>query len=60
MTGFENAVVGMTVEEISGIKTIDKNGHLVADDETIYATCTISIPPFQSGFEKSLENLKQV
>ncbi len=60
MTGFENAVVGMTVEEISGIKTIDKNGHFVADDETIYATCTISIPPFQSGFEKSLENLKQV
>ena len=54
MTAFENAIVGMTAKEVSEIKTIiDKNGHIVADDETIYAGCTMSIPAFQLGIVES-------
>ncbi|MBQ3531015.1 MAG: leucine-rich repeat protein [Oscillospiraceae bacterium] len=58
MTAFENAIVGMTAKEVSEIKTINKNNHMVAEDETIYAVCTISIPAFQIGIVESRENLK--
>lgn len=58
ITAFENVIVGMTAKEVSEIKTINKNNHMVAEDETIYAVCTISIPAFQIGVAESRENLK--
>ncbi len=51
---FEEYVVGMTAEEVAGMETVvNEEGHAVTTDETLYASCSISISEFQEAVVKA-------
>ena len=51
---FEEYVVGKTADEISGMETVvNEEGHAVTTDETLYASCSISISEFQEAIVKA-------
>ena len=52
--GFEAYVVGLTAEEVEGIETeVNEEGHNVAVDEELYASCSISIEDFVEAVVKA-------
>ena len=51
---FEAYVVGKTAAEVEGIETvINEEGHAVTTDETLYASCSISIGDFKAAVVKA-------
>ena len=50
---FEQYCVGKTIDEIAGMETVVNEGHTVATDETLYASCSISIDQFQDAVVKA-------
>ena len=51
---FEQYVVGKTAAEVAGMETVvNEEGHAVTTDETLYATCSISISEFQEAIVKA-------
>ena len=51
---FEEYVIGKTAEEVAGIETVvNESGHTVAVDETLYASCSISIADFKEAIAKA-------
>ena len=51
---FEQYVVGKTAAEVAGMETVvNEEGHAVTTDETLYATCSISISEFQEAVVKA-------
>ena len=57
-TNFEAAVVGMTSADITGIETVESNGHNVAADETLHASCSMDITEFQATLAKAFANAR--
>ena len=51
---FEAYVVGKTADEVKGMETVvNEEGHSVTTDETLYASCSISISDFQEAIVKA-------
>lgn len=51
---FEQYCVGKTADEIAGMETVvNEGGHTVTTDETLYASCSISIDQFQDAVVKA-------
>ena len=51
---FEQYVVGKTGAEIAAMETVvNESGHTVTTDETLYASCSISISDFQEAVVKA-------
>lgn len=51
---FEAYAVGKTADEIAGMETvINEEGNAVTTDETLYASCSISITDFQDAIVKA-------
>lgn len=55
---FADFTVGKTVEEVKAIETKEANGHNVAVDETLYASCTMDITAFIEAVAKACEDSK--
>jgi hypothetical protein len=56
---FETYVVGKTASEISGLETVTtENGHQVTTDETLLASCTMSISGYMASVAKAVGNAK--
>ncbi|MBQ7873570.1 MAG: hypothetical protein IJ306_00200 [Oscillospiraceae bacterium] len=50
----EEALVGMTAEEVAAIELVEHNGHNVAlNDEVIYAACTMDLTGFKAAIAKA-------
>ena len=51
---FEEYCVGKTADEIANMETVvNESGHTVTTDETLYASCSISIDQFQDAVVKA-------
>ena len=51
---FEQYVIGKTAAEVSGMETVvNESGHTVTTDETLYASCSISIGDFIEAVTKA-------
>ncbi len=51
---FEQYVIGKTADEVKNMPTTTlENGHVVTTDETLYASCSISISEFQEAVVKA-------
>ena len=51
---FEQYVIGKTADEVAGIETVlNEEGHNVVTDETLYASCSISVSDFQEAIVKA-------
>ena len=51
---FEQYCIGKTADEIAGMETVvNEEGHTVTTDETLYASCSISIDQFQDAVVKA-------
>jgi len=51
---FEEYVIGKTADEVAGLETVvTEDGHTVTTDETLYASCSISIADFQEAIAKA-------
>ena len=51
---FEEYIVGKTADEVAGMETVvNEEGHAVTTDETLYASCSISISEFQEAVVKA-------
>ena len=51
---FEQYCVGKTADEIANMETVvNESGHTVTTDETLYASCSISIDQFQDAVVKA-------
>lgn len=51
---FEQYVIGLTAEQVAGMETVvNEEGHVVTTDETLYATCSISIKEFKEAVVKA-------
>ncbi len=51
---FEEYVIGKTADEVAGMETVvNEEGHAVTTDETLYASCSISISEFQEAIVKA-------
>ncbi len=54
---FEQYVVGKTGAEVAAMETVvNEEGHAVTTDETLYASCSISISEFQEAIAKACED----
>ena len=54
---FEQYVVGKTGAEVGAMETVvNDEGHAVTTDETLYASCSISISDFQEAIVKACED----
>ena len=54
---FEQYVVGKTGAEVGAMETVvNEEGHSVTTDETLYASCSISISDFQEAIVKACED----
>ena len=51
---FEAYVIGKTADEVGGIETVlNDSGHTVVTDETLYASCSISVKDFIEAIVKA-------
>ncbi len=51
---FEAYILGKTAEEVEGMETVvNESGHVVTTDETLYASCSISIGDFKEAVVKA-------
>ena len=51
---FEAYVLGMTADEVEAMETVvNESGHTVTTDETLYASCSISIGDFKEAVVKA-------
>ena len=50
---FEEFVVGLTGAEVAALETVESNGHNVAVDETLHASCSMDITAFKAAVEKA-------
>lgn len=56
---FETYVVGMNADQVAGIETVvNEEGHSVVTDETISASCTMSVSDFMSTLAKAFANAR--
>ena len=56
---FTDFVVGMTAADILAMETVlNEEGHQVSTDETLFASCTISIGGFQAVLAKAADNAR--
>ena len=56
---FTDFIVGMTAADILAMETVlNEEGHQVSTDETLFASCTISIGGFQAVLAKAADNAR--